>query len=91
MNTPYESVTDAYKEMVSAGIITSQDISDAYATGLAEYNKSHAYTTGDNEYATKIANALSTLNKYVDNDIKYTIRGNDNWGYTAALSSILAL
>lgn len=88
MNTPYESVTDAYKEMVSAGIITSQDISDAYAIGLAEYNKSHADTTGGNEYSTKIANALSTLNKYVDNDIKYTIRGNDNWGYTAAVTRI---
>ena len=88
MNTPYESVTDAYKEMVSAGIITSQDISNAYATGLAEYNKSHADTTGGNEYATKIANALSTLNKYVDNGIQYSIRGNDNWGYTAAITRI---
>ena len=88
MNTPYEAVTDAYKEMVSTGVITPRELSDAYATGLAEYNKSHAYTTGDNEYATKIANALSTLNKYVDNDIKYTIRGNDNWGYTAAVTRI---
>lgn len=88
MNTPYESVTDAYKEMVSAGIITSQDISNAYATGLAEYNKSHADTTGGNEYSTKIANALSTFNKYVDNGIQYSIRGNDNWGYTAAVTRI---
>lgn len=88
MNTPYEAVTDAYKEMVSTGVITPRELSDAYATGLAEYNKSHADTTGDNEYATKIANALSTLNKYVDNDIKYTIRGNDNWGYTAAVTRI---
>ena len=88
MNTPYEAVTDAYKEMVSTGVITLRELSDAYATGLAEYNKSHADTTGDNEYATKIANALSTLNKYVDNDIKYTIRGNDNWGYTAAVTRI---
>ena len=88
MNTPYEAVTDAYKEMVSTGVITPRELSDAYTTGLAEYNKSHADTTGDNEYATKIANALSTLNKYVDNDIKYTIRGNDNWGYTAAVTRI---
>lgn len=88
MNTPYEAVADAYKEMVSTGVITPREVSDAYATGLAEYNKSHAYTTGDNEYATKIANALSTLNKYVDNDIKYTIRGNDKWGYTAAVTRI---
>ena len=88
MNTPYEAVADAYKEMVSTGVITPRELSDAYATGLAEYNKSHAYTTGDNEYATKIANALSTLNKYVDNDIKYTIRGNDNWGYTATVTRI---
>ena len=88
MNTPYEAVTDAYKEMVSTGVITLRELSDAYATGLAEYNKSHTDTTGDNEYATKIANALSTLNKYVDNDIKYTIRGNDNWGYTAAVTRI---
>lgn len=88
MNTPYEAVTDAYKEMVSTGVITPRELSDAYATGLAEYNKSHADTTVDNEYATKIANALSTLNKYVDNDIKYTIRGNDNWGYTAAVTRI---
>ena len=88
MNTPYEAVADAYKEMVSTGVITPRELSDAYATGLAEYNKSHADTTGDNEYATKIANALSTLNKYVDNDIKYTIRGNDNWGYTAAVTRI---
>lgn len=88
MNTPYGAVADAYKEMVSTGVITPRELSDAYATGLAEYNKSHADTTGDNEYATKIANALSTLNKYVDNDIKYTIRGNDNWGYTAAVTRI---
>lgn len=88
MNTPYEAVTDAYKEMVSTGVITLRELSDAYATGLAEYNKSHADTTGDNEYATKIANALSTLNKYVDNGIQYTIRGNDNWGYTAAVTRI---
>ena len=88
MNTPYEAVTDAYKEMVSTGVITPRELSDAYTTGLAEYNKSHTDTTGDNEYATKIANALSTLNKYVDNDIKYTIRGNDNWGYTAAVTRI---
>ena len=88
MNTPYEAVTDAYKEMVSTGVITLRELSDAYATGLAEYNKSHADTTGDNEYATKIANALSTLNKYVDNGIQYSIRGNDNWGYTAAITRI---
>ena len=88
MNTPYEAVADAYKEMVSTGVITPRELSDAYATGLAEYNKSHADTTGDNEYATKIANALSTLNKYVDNGIQYTIRGNDNWGYTAAVTRI---
>ena len=88
MNTPYEAVTDAYKEMVSTGVITPRELSDAYTTGLAEYNKSHADTTGDNEYATKIANALSTLNKYVDNGIQYSIRGNDNWGYTAAITRI---
>ena len=88
MNTPYEAVADAYKEMVSTGVITPREVSDAYATGLAEYNKSHADTTGDNEYATKIANALSTLNKYVDNGIQYTIRGNDNWGYTSAVTRI---
>lgn len=88
MNTPYEAVTDAYKEMVSTGVITQRELSDAYTTGLAEYNKSHADTTGDNEYATKIANALSTLNKYVDNGIQYSIRGNDNWGYTAAITRI---
>ena len=88
MNTPYEAVTDAYKEMVSTGVITPRELSDAYTTGLAEYNKSHSDTTGDNEYATKLANALSTLNKYVDNGIQYSIRGNDNWGYTAAITRI---
>ncbi len=88
MNTPYEAVTDAYKEMVSTGVITPRELSDAYTTGLAEYNKSHADTTGGNEYATKIANALSTLNKYVDNGIQYSIRGNDSWGYTAAITRI---
>ena len=55
MNTPYEAVTDAYKEMVSTGVITPRELSDAYTTGLAEYNKSHTDTTGDNEYATKLA------------------------------------
>lgn len=39
LNTPYETVLESVKDMVENNALTTKQVSDAYAQGLAEYNK----------------------------------------------------
>lgn len=42
LNTPYETVFESVKDMVENNALTTKQVSDAYAQGLAEYNKTAA-------------------------------------------------
>jgi hypothetical protein len=42
LNTPYETVLESVKDMVENNALTTKQVSDAYAQGLAEYNKTAA-------------------------------------------------
>ena len=42
LNTPYETVLESVKDMVENNALTAKQVSDAYAQGLAEYNKTAA-------------------------------------------------
>ena len=47
LNTPYETIVNAYREKIETGVISAQDVSDAYAAGLARYNKANTVQTGN--------------------------------------------
>jgi len=93
-NVPYESVLSSTADIVSSGAITEQQISDAYAEGLAVHNSKNGAEPAkgesvamspDDDYAKEIETKLNATNRYVDNNIIYRITGNDTDGYIAAV------
>ncbi|MDD3920221.1 MAG: strawberry notch family protein, partial [Eubacteriales bacterium] len=67
-NVPYETVVASVADIVSAGAITDTQVSDAYAEGLAEYNKQHAEPP-------KKAPARTTKKDWPSTDVQWTVPG----------------
>ncbi len=74
LNTPYETVVNSAKDMVEAGAITAEQVSDAYAQGLAEYNKNNPSVSDKNDSV----NAKAPIKK--DNATKFAVAIAKNWG-----------
>jgi len=88
VNLPYEDILTYTSDMVDAGLITQEQVSEAYQKGLAEYNRKQAAAAADNgDTDDNVIRSLRVgMSMVGDKDFTYSVTLADGGGYYAGIT-----